>query len=734
MRDIPQELENIFLEYIHNEPEDGVAPNTPWIREVEESDLLLRLNAICGDDLAKVIEYTQSWHEYKANVGITVKQTAVENLYSDIAESSQDFIKIICSYPILDGQQFLRVWTEYVTQANDPVHFPNGPEEDVKNLLIFSNARGVVSMAHSKVRPGISIEDLIQEGLTGIIEGLPKYKDGLNPNSRSNTGLNSFNTYALSCAGHNMYRYISKNQNAIEVPENVRRRRDFITKTKNIWAQDHSEDPDLLTIRMAVALEESRKTTTLASGKGNKKGYSMNIDELRVILEKYPEIEGMSGKELKAALTTIIKDPAFADFTLLEIPEIEPEPKPGEPDTRKIKNASDKYNPDNWIPKKLSVPGLERIVSQFNLFTEAKYNEIMLGGIVELDATISTDGDRSATYGEIIPDEREDVGAKLEDIYLAEGLEKEMLKMFDTIPESRIIRDTYAYQDLMKMRFGLLRIPEITKKYGIHFDKYGKAITEEPQVAFNMKFFCHKFFELAKKTQDMKEVVSGALAEVHDKASIEGIYSSPIWSVKRDYQRALDIMADSSSTQTDKDRATKLLKLADPNNFVPLQMRYYKLLMKAEKRYPGAVEALKEFKEEYGFPIPENDLVSQLLSVEKKSREAIIDGMPSDLLTQLVDFPFYEYSYTEFNPENGALDFENKNAMEALSCICSVPTGVMHAITAKADALVNNFKTSLIEGHSISENAIKYYWEVQTGVRKPEPENKNIDDDGGDNR
>ena len=135
------------------------------------------------------------------------------------------------------------------------VQYQQNPSEELKQFLICSNIKLVISVAKkvSKTTNKIPFEDMIDEGVCGLIKAIDKF----NPN----LGY-KFSTYAFQWIHQAITRFIANNGDMIRVPVHFSDNMNKIRRFENAYMVEHNCDkvPDEITAKeLGIELEKIKK-------------------------------------------------------------------------------------------------------------------------------------------------------------------------------------------------------------------------------------------------------------------------------------------------------------------------------------------------------------------------------------------------------------------------------------------------------------------------------------------
>ena len=123
---------------------------------------------------------------------------------SDSEESAEKkYLKEIRRIDLLEPEQERMAFISYVNET-DPVR-----KQEIKDFLINSNLRLVISVAKKYQNRGLSLLDLIQEGNIGLIKAVEKFDVTRNT---------KFSTYAVWWIRHDITAAIANNNSTIRIP------------------------------------------------------------------------------------------------------------------------------------------------------------------------------------------------------------------------------------------------------------------------------------------------------------------------------------------------------------------------------------------------------------------------------------------------------------------------------------------------------------------------------------
>ena len=164
------------------------------------------------------------------------------------------------------------------------------PEPDVRqyaqNQLITSNLRLVTSIAKKYLNRGLDLEDLIQEGIVGLIKAISKYDYLLK---------NKFSTYATFWIRQSITRAVADQSRVIRVPVHLMEAINLIFKTEKDLTQKLSRAPTVDEIAQAI-------------GRQNEGYTSKRISYIKSISSDSVSIDRPIGKDEDSQFVDFIKD------------------------------------------------------------------------------------------------------------------------------------------------------------------------------------------------------------------------------------------------------------------------------------------------------------------------------------------------------------------------------------------------------------------------------------------
>lgn len=107
-------------------------------------------------------------------------------------------------------------------------------DKDARRILVQHNIRLVISIANQYMNRGVSLEDLIQEGLLGLLKAIDKfdYRKGF-----------KFSTYATWWIRQAIVRAVSEQGRILRIPVHTTDIINRIYRTRNQFVQDHGREP-----------------------------------------------------------------------------------------------------------------------------------------------------------------------------------------------------------------------------------------------------------------------------------------------------------------------------------------------------------------------------------------------------------------------------------------------------------------------------------------------------------
>lgn len=155
---------------------------------------------------------------------------------SNIDNDIKYYLNLISIYPLLTPEEEIDLFTRY-----------NNGEVDLKNKLILSNLRWVVSIAKHYSGFGVDFLDLIQDGTLGLIKAVDEFDV---------TKGYKFSTYSYHWIRQSIQRGISTKSGIIRLPESIRRE---ISKLKKVQEKFMREKGREATISELVDILEYPK-------------------------------------------------------------------------------------------------------------------------------------------------------------------------------------------------------------------------------------------------------------------------------------------------------------------------------------------------------------------------------------------------------------------------------------------------------------------------------------------
>lgn len=161
------------------------------------------------------------------NISLTVEKELEKNVLTSsdenkapVKEHIHEYLKEISAIPLLTPEEEKELFERY----------RNG-DTSVKNRIIESNFRLVVSVAKHFTNRGVELMDLIQEGNIGLITAIDKFD--------STKGF-KFSTYATHWIKQSIRRAIENTGKSIRVPSGMFQKIKKIQYTSSIYASNHN--------------------------------------------------------------------------------------------------------------------------------------------------------------------------------------------------------------------------------------------------------------------------------------------------------------------------------------------------------------------------------------------------------------------------------------------------------------------------------------------------------------
>jgi len=138
----------------------------------------------------------------------------------------QKYFKDVNKYPLLTKEQ-----------EEEAILKAKFGDLQARDLLVISNLRFVVSVAKKFIVPGVTIEDLIQEGNIGLLKSIDRFDPS--------KGV-KFLSYAVWWIKQNIYHYLNENGRLIRLPLNrIRGNAKYIKeKDKLLVEYGYSSEPE----------------------------------------------------------------------------------------------------------------------------------------------------------------------------------------------------------------------------------------------------------------------------------------------------------------------------------------------------------------------------------------------------------------------------------------------------------------------------------------------------------
>lgn len=656
-----------------------------------ESFRLLELNKFMDAtnpeliDMNKMLDLDTDIQDYLTEQGVTIRSKTVEELLQENlqeahdyidqkADSLQNFISAITSYPVLTDEEVLELYPEYLKGS-----------EEAKNALIFSNAKMAIKQAFLWKRDFSEIEDILQEGLAGMADGLRKYKPV----------QGKLSSYMNQYMRRDMYRFVLRNQSLIIRSENTNRRADFIRNLQNKAVAENGAPLTVSEVRAHVAAEELRQAGRL-QGSARKIGWIKIDPELILLLnDRWSEIANFVGKK-KSKLNQVARNDLKADFTdWVRYKDIK---------VIKLESANDQ----NGVEIPLSFEIAEEAINQYRLFSEATYNDLIAGiQISNYDEPVGTDGDENRTLAEQIPSSlAKEQFDEVEFQSVLNQIRKMFLSIVDDMPE-----DDKAGKDLKKIayiKFGLLSSVELKERYNIHVDFDGKMLNTPKNMKNAVTFWLDKYKENLRKnssglTFTRKETT------VTDIKEINKIKTLPLWN--------LESLTKDLSAKAQKD----ILSVAEKKDFRQVQMLIYdlkyrinhtvgKTFEESEAIKKAAEDNMRKISEvlaQHGIEIPETDFLGEMVGLDSASKARVLDSFSEKDAVKLQKLPLFETLYVEMKYP---YDKDKSTTLESMTVLTGMNIGTVQAKIREALEYVvwqlnAKYPDFELAGHNISDIA-----------------------------
>ena len=172
-----------------------------------------------------------------------------------ISESLSTFYKEIGKFPLLKRDEEIAL-----------IERMQSGDLEAKNILIESNLRLVVSIAKRYIGHGVDLEDLIQEGILGLIKALENHQ------LWHETRISTYATYWIQ---QRIQRAIEEQSGLVRVPTHIYERLYQIKKSKNKLTQEYGCEPTAEEIAKDIGV-----STELVIGAGNISLETVSLDEI----------------------------------------------------------------------------------------------------------------------------------------------------------------------------------------------------------------------------------------------------------------------------------------------------------------------------------------------------------------------------------------------------------------------------------------------------------------------
>ena len=181
--------------------------------------------------------------EEKAEVVENHSEVIDDADFSDIEGNVKYYLNSIGKYPLLTKEQEIELFTRY----------KNG-EKQVRDQLVESNLRWVVSIAKHYVGCGVDFLDLIQDGNLGLLKAIEEFDV---------TKGYKFSTYSFHWIRQAIRRGIAENGRKVRIPASMERDIKNLKKVQNQFVQEHGRDATIRELSDLLRLSDERVLTLL---------------------------------------------------------------------------------------------------------------------------------------------------------------------------------------------------------------------------------------------------------------------------------------------------------------------------------------------------------------------------------------------------------------------------------------------------------------------------------------
>ncbi|MNY85684.1 RNA polymerase sigma factor SigA [compost metagenome] len=169
-------------------------------KEIREVDMIDILTEYVGDESLINEQLVEEWSNVLRNTArIRIISPQEENLDARLGDSVSMMIRQAAAYPLLD-----------LPTERELGHRIRAGDNDARDEFVRCNMRLVISIAKKHNGQGLPMEDLIQEGYTGLLTAVKKYDP---------TRTTKFSTMATWWIRQSIKRAISSSSRVIAVPD-----------------------------------------------------------------------------------------------------------------------------------------------------------------------------------------------------------------------------------------------------------------------------------------------------------------------------------------------------------------------------------------------------------------------------------------------------------------------------------------------------------------------------------
>lgn len=203
-----------------------------WRSEIESSYSALASAFVSGKDCAEEREKLAS---------VMAKFSINAHLLEEQADVAADYIRMLDDAALVGDAGSRLVEERFLIHSSDlkteleTVRALRGELDELRNRMIETNLRLVVSIAHKFRSRGVPFNDLIQEGNLGLLRALKRFDFKLG---------NKFSTYASWWIKHNIRRAIAEQSRVIRMPIHMINAINAINWAEQRFIQLYDREPD----------------------------------------------------------------------------------------------------------------------------------------------------------------------------------------------------------------------------------------------------------------------------------------------------------------------------------------------------------------------------------------------------------------------------------------------------------------------------------------------------------